>query len=183
MVVLLTLIARASGHPDNNLGWIIFMGLLICGVSMIVQTLRLPYLGLGGLVVTNFNVPFMAISTLALAKGGPGLLASLLVASMLLQVLVTLRFASFRRIFTPTVSGTVVMLVAISAVPFIVENAFARVSDAPCGTASRPDWWRWLPESWCRCGRRWPGVSGCCRLPWRPALPWRFPWGSTTLTC
>ena len=131
MVVLLTLIARASGHPDNNLGWIIFMGLLICGVSMIVQTLRLPYLGLGGLVVTNFNVPFMAISTLALAKGGPGLLASLLVASMLLQVLVTLRFASFRRIFTPTVSGTVVMLVAISAVPFIVENAFARVSDAP----------------------------------------------------
>ena len=131
MVVLLTLIARASGHPDNNLGWIIFMGLLICGVSMIFQTLRWPYLGLGGLVVTNFNVPFMAISTLALAKGGPGLLASLLVASMVLQFLVTLRFASFRRIFTPTVSGTVVMLVAISAVPFIVENAFARVGDEP----------------------------------------------------
>ena len=131
MVVLLTLIARASGHPDNNLGWIIFMGLLICGVSMIVQTLRFPYVGLGGLVVTNFNVPFMAISALALAKGGPGLLASLLVASMLLQFLVTLRFASFRRIFTPTVSGTVVMLVAISAVPFIVENAFARVPDVP----------------------------------------------------
>ena len=131
MVVLLTLIARASGHPDNNLGWIIFMGLLICGVSMIVQTLRFPYLGLGGLVVTNFNVPFMAISTLALARGGPGLLASLLVASMLLQVVVTWRFASFRRIFTPTVSGTIVMLVAISAVPFIVENAFARVPDAP----------------------------------------------------
>ena len=131
MVVLLTLIARASGHPDNNLGWIIFMGLLICGVSMIVQTLRLPHLGLGGLVVTNFNVPFMAISTLALAKGGPGLLASLLVASMALQFLVTLRFASFRRIFTPTVSGTVVMLVAISAVPFIVENAFARIGGGP----------------------------------------------------
>ena len=131
MVVLLTLIARASGHPDNNLGWIIFMGLLICGVSMIFQTLRFPYLGLGGLVVTNFNVPFMAISALALAKGGPGLLASLLVASMLLQFLVTLRFASFRRIFTPTVSGTVVMLVAISAVPFIVENAFARIPEGP----------------------------------------------------
>ena len=131
MVVLLTLIARASGHPDNNLGWIIFMGLLICGVSMILQTLRLPHLGLGSLVVTNFNVPFMAISTLALAKGGPGLLASLLVASMALQFLVTLRFASFRRIFTPTVSGTVVMLVAISAVPFIVENAFARIGGGP----------------------------------------------------
>ncbi len=131
MVVLLTLIARASGHPDNNLGWILFMGLLICGVSMIFQALRFPYIGLGGLVVTNFNVPFMAISTLALTKGGPGLLASLLVASMLLQALVTLRFASFRRIFTPTVSGTVVMLVAISAVPFIVENAFARVPEAP----------------------------------------------------
>ena len=131
MVVLTTLIVRASGHPDSNLGWIIFMGLVICGLSMIVQTVRLPYVGLGGLVVTNFNVPFMAISALALAKGGPSLLASLLVASMLLQFVVTLRFASFRRIFTPTVSGTVVMLVAISAVPFIVANAFEGIGDAP----------------------------------------------------
>ena len=127
MVVLLTLIARASGHPDNNLGWIISMGMALCGASMIFQAFRFPYLGLGGLVVANFNVPFMAVSTLALAKGGPGLLASLLVASMLLQVVVTWRFASFRRIFTPTVSGTIVMLVAISAVPFIVENAFANL--------------------------------------------------------
>ena len=113
---------RASGESDAYLGWVIFTALAVSGAGMILHTLRFRYLGSGRLIVTNFNVPFLAVCALALQAGGPGLLASLLVASTLLQFVLTLHLASLRRIFTPTVSGVVVMLVAVSAVPFIISR-------------------------------------------------------------
>ncbi len=120
--MLAALVVRASGESDAYLGWVIFTALAVSGAGMILHTLRFRYLGSGRLIVTNFNVPFLAVCALALQAGGPGLLASLLVASTLLQFVLTLHLASLRRIFTPTVSGVVVMLVAVSAVPFIISR-------------------------------------------------------------
>ena len=120
--MLAALVVRASGEPGAYLGWVIFTALVVSGAGMILHTLRFRYLGSGRLIVTNFNVPFLAVCALALQAGGPGLLASLLVASTLLQFVLTLRLASLRRIFTPTVSGVVVMLVAVSAVPYIISS-------------------------------------------------------------
>ena len=120
--MLAALVVRASGESDAYLGWVIFTALTVSGAGMILHTLRFRYLGSGRLIVTNFNVPFLAVCALALQAGGPGLLASLLVASTLLQFVLTLRLASLRRIFTPTVSGVVVMLVAVSAVPYIISS-------------------------------------------------------------
>ena len=122
VILLTTIVVLASGHGDDYLAWAIFSGLVITGVSTMLHTFRFWQIGSGRLVVTNFNVPFLAVSTLALATGGPGLLASLMVVSTILQFVMTMRLASFRRLFTPTVSGTVIMLVAVSAVPFIVER-------------------------------------------------------------
>ena len=114
---------RASGESGAYLSWVTFTVLVVTGASMILQSLRLRHLGSGRLVVANFNVPFLAVSALALHVGGPSLLASLIVVSTLVQLVLTLRLASFRRIFTQTVSGIVVMLVAVSAVPFIISRA------------------------------------------------------------
>ena len=122
LIMLAALVVRASGESDAYLGWVIFTALAVSGAGMILHTLRFRYLGSGRLIVTNFNVPFLAVCALALQAGGPGLLASLLVASTLLQFVLTLHLASLRRIFTPTVSGVVVMLVAVSAVPFIISR-------------------------------------------------------------
>ena len=113
---------RAAGESDAYLGWAIFAALAVSGAGMILHALRFRHLGSGRLIVTNFNVPFLAVCALALQAGGPSLLASLIVASTLLQFVFTLRLASLRRIFTPTVSGVVVMLVAVSAVPYIVSS-------------------------------------------------------------
>ena len=123
LVMLAALVVRASDESDAYLSWVTFTVLVATGAGMILQTLRLRYLGSGRLIVSNFNVPFLAICALALHAGGPGLLASLLVASTLVQSVLTLRLASLRRIFTQTVSGVVVMLVAVSAVPFIVNSS------------------------------------------------------------
>ena len=123
LVMLAALVVRASGESDAYLSWVTFTVLAVTGVGMILQTLRLRHLGSGRLIVSNFNVPFLAVSALALHVGGPGLLASLIVASTIVQSVLTLRLASLRRIFTQTVSGVVVMLVAVSALPFIISRA------------------------------------------------------------
>ena len=123
LVMLAALVVRASGESEAYLSWVTFTVLAVTGASMILQTLRLRYVGSGGLVVANFNVPFLAVSALALHVGGPGLLTSLVVVSTLVQSVLTLRLASLRRIFTQTVSGVVIMLVAVSAMPFIISRA------------------------------------------------------------
>ena len=121
--MLAALVVRASGESEAYLSWVTFTVLAVTGAGMILQTLGLRHLGSGRLIVSNFNVPFLAVSALALSVGGPGLLASLVVVSTLVQAVLTLRLASLRRIFTQTVSGVVVMLVAVSALPFIISRA------------------------------------------------------------
>ncbi len=123
LALLGALVVRASGESEAYLSWVTFTALVVTGASMIFQTLRLRQFGSGRLIVTNFNVPFLAVSALALHVGGPGLLASLVVFSTLVQYVLTFRLASFRRIFTQTVSGVVVMLVAVSALPFIISRS------------------------------------------------------------
>ena len=123
LVMLAALVVRASGESEAYLSWVTFTVLAVTGASMVLQSLRLRYLGSGRLIVANFNVPFLAVCALALHVGGPGLLASLVVASTLIQSVLTIRLASLRRIFTQTVSGIVVMLVAVSAMPFIISRA------------------------------------------------------------
>ena len=123
LVMLGALVVRASGESEAYLSWVTFTVLAVTGASMIFQTFRLRHFGSGHLIVTNFNVPFLAVSALALHVGGPSLLASLVVVSTLVQYVLTLRLASLRRIFTQTVSGVVVMLVAVSAMPFIISRA------------------------------------------------------------
>ena len=123
LIMLAALVVRAAGESDAYMGWVIFTSLAVCGASMILHALQLRYLGSGRLIVTNFNVPFLAVCALALQAGGPSLLASLMVASTLVQFVLTLRLPSLRRVFTPTVSGVVVMLVAVSAVPYILSSA------------------------------------------------------------
>ena len=123
LVMLAALVVRASGESEAYLSWVTFTALAVTGASMILQSLRLRHWGSGRLIVANFNVPFLAVCALALHVEGPGLLASLVVASTLIQTVLTLRLATLRRIFTQTVSGVVVMLVAVSAVPFIISRA------------------------------------------------------------
>ncbi len=120
LVLLTALVVRAADESDAYLSWVTFTALVVTGAGMILQTLRLRHLGAGRLVVANFNVPFLAVCALALSVGGPGLLTSLVVASTLIQAVLTFRLASLRLIFTQTVSGIVVMLVAVSAMPFII---------------------------------------------------------------
>lgn len=121
-IVLIAIVARVAGQSADQLNWLVFAGLLACGTAMVIHSFRFGWFGAGRLVVSNFNIPLLAISTLALAEGGPGLLATLIVVSTALQFVFSFRLATFRRIFSPTMSGIVIMLVAVSIIPFILER-------------------------------------------------------------
>ena len=129
VIMLATLVVRASGQSDDYLSWVMFTALASCGLGTIWHACRFRHAGSGRVVVTNFNVPYLAVCTLALDISGPRMLAILMVVSTLLQFVLTRWLASLRRIITPAVNGAVVMLVAVSAVPFIISNTVVTPKD------------------------------------------------------
>ena len=73
---------------------------------------------------------FIGICIMAVAEGGTAMLATLVVVSALFQLLLAARLALFRWFLTPTVSGTVIMLVPVTVMPLLSGMAM----DVPEGS-------------------------------------------------
>ena len=74
---------------------------------------------------------FIAVSVLAIEEGGPTMLASLIVLSSLFYLALAAWLPLLRRIITPVVSGTVLMLIAAILLPI----AFDRLQEVPAGAS------------------------------------------------
>ena len=74
---------------------------------------------------------FIAVCVSALVEGGPATMASLIVISSLFQFLLASRLSLLRRLFTPVVSGTVIMLIAVTVMPIVFDT----LNDVPEGAA------------------------------------------------
>ena len=61
-------------------------------------------------------------------------MASLIVVSSLFQFLIAARLSLLRRIFTPVISGTVIMLRGATVMPIV----FGLLKDVPDGTPGLP---------------------------------------------
>ena len=120
LVVILTV--RATGQDDGYLTWAVFAAFIINAVVTTIQAVRLWRLGCGLTVVTGPTIQFVAITAAAVLEGGPALLATLLVVSSLFQFAVAAWLPLMRRIITPVVSGTVLMLVAVTIAPVVFER-------------------------------------------------------------
>ena len=107
-----------------------FAALLVSGVTTVLQAVRFGRVGAGHLLVMGTSGAFIAVCVAALVKGGPETMASLIVVSSLFQFLLAARLSLLRRIFTPVVSGTVIMLIAATVFPLV----FNTLTDAPEGT-------------------------------------------------
>ena len=75
---------------------------------------------------------FIAVCIGALAQGGPALMATLIIISSLFQFLLSARLSLLRRILTPAVSGTVIMLISVTVMPI----AFDMLNRVPEGMPS-----------------------------------------------
>jgi NCS2 family nucleobase:cation symporter-2/xanthine permease XanP len=128
-VLVVTISALGAGEDQSYLSWAVFAALLISGFTTALQASRIGQFGAGHILMMGAGSPFIAVSVLALTEGGPSMLASLIIASSLIQFVMARWLPRMRRIVTPVVRGTALMLIAISVIPI----AIARLQDVPDG--------------------------------------------------
>ncbi len=133
IVLTPAIVIRAAGESESYLTWAVFAAAVVSGVSTILQAVRLGRIGAGYVLLMGTSGAFIAVCVAALVKGGPALLATLVVASSLFQFLLAARLSLFRRLVTPVVAGTVLMLIAVTVMPLV----FNMVSASPEGSS---DW-------------------------------------------
>ncbi len=112
-------VVRVANVGESYLTWACFAALLICGVSTILQAVRIGPIGAGHILLMGTSGAFIAASVAALNAGGPGLLATLVAASALFQFALAWRLSLLRRVITPLVAGTVIMLIAVTVMPIV----------------------------------------------------------------
>ena len=130
-VLIPTIVFRGAGQPEEVLLWAVFASVVVCGATTALQALRVGRFGAGYLIATGTSGVSIAVSIGALDAGGPALLASLVLALALFQIAFSARLALFRRILTPTVTGTIIMLTPVTVMPVIFEQ----LNNVPDGTA------------------------------------------------
>ena len=119
-VMLIPLVVmRAAGITDDYLAWAVLASVVVCGLATAVQAVRAGRIGAGHVIVMGTSGAFVPATIMALGEGGPALLATLVAVSALVPLLLSWRLSLFQRILTPAVSGTVIMLIPVTVMPFI----------------------------------------------------------------
>ena len=132
MVVTVLIVVRSAGLEDSYLSWAIFAGLIVSGLTTMLQTTRRRRIGSGHLLVMGPSAAYIAVSITALTEGGPALLATLVLLSALPLFRIARRLSRLRRVLTPTVSATIIMLIPVTLAP-IIFDLFAQTA-----TGTRP---------------------------------------------
>ena len=126
LLVTPVVVAKASGVGGAYLTWMVFASLLVVGVSTLIQTRRIGPVGGGALLpmfTAAFSIPFCIA---AVAEGGPGTLAALVLIAAITQLVISRWLFILRRVVTPIVSGTVMMILSIT----LASVVFALLDEA-----------------------------------------------------
>ena len=121
IVLTPAIVVRAAGGGDPYLSWAVFGAVAVSGVTTVLQAVRVGRIGAGYVLLMGTSGAFIAVSVTALAQGGPAMLATLVVISALFQFVLAARLSLLRRVLTPTVAGTVIMLIAVTVMPIVFD--------------------------------------------------------------
>ena len=136
IVITVAIVVRAGGGSEEYLTWAAFAALIVCGITTLLQAKPLAgRIGAGYILLMGTSGVFIAVSVAALQLGGPALLATLIVASSLFQFLISTRLSLLRRVITPTVAGTVIMLIAVTVMPIGFDLSFQAAEGATRASA------------------------------------------------
>ena len=129
-ILVPTIVMRAAGASGGYLAWAVFATVAICGATTILQSVRAGRIGTGHLVVVSASTAYISVCISAVSAGGPALLATLVVVSCLVPFVLSAQLSLFQRVLTPTVSGTVIMLIPVTVMPAVFEL----LADVPEGS-------------------------------------------------
>ena len=130
VVLTPVIVIRAAGGDEVFLSWAVFAAVAVSGVTTVLQAVRVGRVGAGYVLMMGTAGAFIAVCVTAIAQGGPAMLATLVVISSLFQFALSARLSLLRRILTPTVAGTVIMLIAVTVMPIV----FSMLTQVPAGT-------------------------------------------------
>ena len=134
-VLIPTISFRAAGASDALVSWVLFVSVFACGAVATLQAVGIGRFGAGFVMVPAVSSAAIAVTTEALAEGGPALLATLVVSAAVLQIGCSMRLSLLRQILTPTVSGTILLLIPVSVMP-IVFGMFDRTPEGAAAGAA-----------------------------------------------
>ena len=164
VVLTPVIVIRAAGGASDFMSWAVFAAVIVSGATTILQAVRLGRIGAGYVLLMGTSGAFISVCITAIAEGGPAMLATLVVISSLFQFALASRLSLFRRIFTPTVAGTVIMLIPVAVMPII----FKMLGDVPEGTPAAAAPGRASTSNSARSSGR------CCRPS--SSSPWSARW-------
>ena len=131
IVLTPTIMITIAGMSDAYLSWAVSAALVVSGLATAIQAKGIGQVGAGYVLLMGSSSAFLPVCIAALEQGGPGLLASLILVSSLFQFALAAKLSLVRKIFTPTVAGTVLMLIPITIAPAIVN----KLNDLPEGAS------------------------------------------------
>ena len=130
IVLTPAILIGAVGGGDDYLAWVVFAALLVSGATTVTQAVRIGRIGSGYILLMGSSSAYLAICVAALERGGGGLLGTLIILSSLCQFVLAAKLSLFRKIFTPTVAATVLMLIPVTIAPIIVGKLTEVPADA-----------------------------------------------------
>ena len=130
IVLTPAIVVRAAGTGEDFLSWAVFAALAISGITTVLQAVWVGRIGSGHVLLMGTSAAFIAVCVTSLIEGGPGLLATLVTVSALFQFGLSTQLSLLRRILTPTVCGTVIMLIPVTLMPIM----FGMLTDVPEGS-------------------------------------------------
>ncbi|MDE2861116.1 MAG: purine/pyrimidine permease [Chloroflexota bacterium] len=126
LLVTPVVVAKASGRDDSYLVWVVFASLLVAGLTTMMQVRSVGVVGARAMLpmfTAAFSIPFCID---AVSDGGPATLAALVIVCGIGQIAIAKWLFILRRIVTPVVGGTVLMILSItlaSVVPRLLPEA------------------------------------------------------------
>ena len=130
IITAVTTTALVSGQSEEYLVWAAFAALIICGLTTALQAGRVWRFGTGHVLITAASVSLIIVGVPALEKGGPPMLTALLIAGALAQFALSIWLPLLRRIITPVVAGTALLLLATTVMPIAGNRVLAVPDDA-----------------------------------------------------
>ncbi len=150
------IILRSIGAGSDECALCVSLAMLISGISTLLQSLRLGFIGSGYLLVMGTSSMFIAPSIMAGKAGGVALIFGMVLLMSPVEFIVALLSRYLKRVATAPVVGCIVMLLAFSVLPVSMKQFIG-------GYAKDSGTWRHL-------------LLGCITLAcivFAQASPWR----------
>ncbi len=116
------LLGAALKFPATDTAYLISLALLASGLGTFLQCRRRGPVGSGLLSVTGTSFAFIGVLTQAWHAGGFALMFGLSCLTAPLQIIFSPFLRHLRAVFTPLVSGIVVLLIGVSLIPTAYFN-------------------------------------------------------------